>query len=163
MPEFRIGLGHDIHRFEEGRPLVLGGVKIDFPKGLAGHSDADALIHAIMDAMLGALALDDIGTHFPDTDPAYKGISSLELLKKVAILIKKKGYETVNIDSTIRTEKPKIMPHREKMKAKLAEALSLSPDRISIKAGTNEGMDSIGAGLAIECEAVVLLRKLTKN
>ncbi len=157
--DFRVGLGHDIHAFERGRELWLGGVKIDYEMGLKGHSDADALIHAIMDAMLGALALGDIGQHFPDTDPKYKGISSVELLKHVVALTKSKGYRVGNLDCMIHCERPKLSPHKAKMVRILAETLEIDEDRISVKAGTNEKMDSVGEGRSIECDAVVLMIK----
>lgn len=159
ITDFRVGLGHDIHAFERGRQLWLGGVKIDYELGLKGHSDADALIHAIMDAMLGALALGDIGQHFPDTDPKYKGISSIELLKHVVALTKSKGYRVGNLDCMIHCERPKLSPHKPAMVKVLAETLEIDEDRISVKAGTNEKMDSVGEGRSIECDAVVLMVK----
>ena len=159
ISDFRVGLGHDIHAFERGRELWLGGVKIEHEMGLKGHSDADALIHAIMDAMLGALALGDIGQHFPDTDPKYKGISSVELLKHVVALTKSKGYRVGNLDCMIHCERPKLSPHKAKMVRILAETLEIDEDRISVKAGTNEKMDSVGEGRSIECDAVVLMIK----
>lgn len=159
ITDFRVGLGHDIHAFERGRELWLGGVKIEHEMGLKGHSDADALIHAIMDAMLGALALGDIGQHFPDTDPKYKGISSVELLKHVVALTKSKGYRVGNLDCMIHCERPKLCPHKAKMVRILAETLEIDEDRISVKAGTNEKMDSVGEGRSIECDAVVLMIK----
>lgn len=157
IPDIRIGLGHDIHAFEKGRELWLGGVKIDYELGLKGHSDADALIHAIMDAMLGALALGDIGHHFPDTDPKYKGISSVRLLEHVVALTRSKGYKVGNLDCMIHCERPKLAPHRPAMVRLLAEKLGISEDRVSVKAGTNEKMDAVGEGRAIECQAVVLM------
>lgn len=159
ITDFRVGLGHDIHAFERGRELWLGGVKIEHEMGLKGHSDADALIHAIMDAMLGALALGDIGQHFPDTDPKYKGISSVELLKHVVALTKSKGYKVGNLDCMIHCERPKLSPHKANMVKVLAETLEIDEDRISVKAGTNEKMDSVGEGRSIECDAVVLMIK----
>lgn len=159
ISDIRVGLGHDIHAFAWGRKLWLGGVQIEYERGLLGHSDADALIHAVMDAMLGALALGDIGQHFPDTDPKYKGISSVELLKNVVELTKSKGYRVGNLDCMIHCERPKISPHKEAMRKILAETLGIGEDRISIKAGTNEKMDSVGEGLSIECDAVVLMIK----
>lgn len=153
----RIGIGHDIHKLVEGRELWLGGINIPYEKGLLGHSDADALIHAIMDAMLGALALGDIGQYFPDTDPKYKGISSLKLLEYVCSLIAAKGWKLVNLDCIIHCERPKILPHREKMRTVLAKALNTKIDNISIKAGTNEGLDAVGRKEAISCDAAVLL------
>ncbi|MDD3376661.1 MAG: 2-C-methyl-D-erythritol 2,4-cyclodiphosphate synthase [Candidatus Riflebacteria bacterium] len=158
MP-YRIGIGHDIHKLVEERDLWLGGVKIPFEKGLLGHSDADALIHAIMDAMLGALALGDIGEHFPDNDLSYKNIRSTELLKIVNRIIDDKGYSISNIDCVIHCERPKILPYKDSIREILSEILMLHKNRISVKAGTNEGMDSVGAGYAISCDAVVLLCK----
>lgn len=154
---FRIGIGYDIHRLEENRDLVIGGVKIPHEKGLMGHSDADVLIHAIIDAMLGALAMPDIGTLFPDTDEQYKGISSVLLLEKIYNLIKEKGWEINNIDSNIIAQAPKMMPYIPKIKKNLAQTLKIDTDLISIKAKTNEKMDAVGEMRAIEANAVVLL------
>ena len=156
---YRIGTGYDIHRLEEGRDLIIGGVKIPYEKGLLGHSDADVLIHAIIDAMLGALALPDIGTLFPDTDPKYKGISSLILLEKVYGLVLEKGYEINNIDSNIIAQAPKMMPYIPEMKKVLAKVLNIETDLISIKAKTNEKMDAVGELKAIETSVVVMLIK----
>ena len=142
----RIGFGFDVHRLEEGRKLILGGVEIPFEKGLLGHSDADVLLHAICDALLGAAALGDIGKHFPDSDVRYKGISSLELLSHVGKLLKLNGYTIGNIDSTLVLEKPKIAPYSEAMKRNIAAALGLAEEKVSIKATTNEGMGFIGVG-----------------
>lgn len=157
--DFRVGLGHDIHALTRGRELWLGGVKIEHEMGLKGHSDADALIHAIMDAMLGALALGDIGQHFPDTDSQYKGISSVELLKQVMALVKSKGYRLGNLDCTIHCERPKLAPHKAAMAKIISEALEVDETSVSIKAGTNEKMDSVGEGRSISCDAVVLMIK----
>ena len=154
---YRIGIGYDIHKLIEGRDLIIGGVKITHEKGLLGHSDADVLIHAVIDAMLGALALDDIGTLFPDTDPKYKDIDSTELLKHVFALVSEKGYSVVNIDSNIIAQAPKMMPYIPKMKDILCKILDISHDDISIKAKTKEKMDAVGQQLAIEANAVVLL------
>ena len=156
---YRIGLGYDIHKLVEGRELIIGGVKITHEKGLLGHSDADVLIHAIIDGMLGALALDDIGTIFPDTDPKYKDIDSTVLLKHVYDLIKSKGYSIVNIDSNIIAQAPKMMPYIPKMKTRLCEMLGIDNHQLSIKAKTKENLDSVGQKLAIEANAVVLLEK----
>lgn len=156
---FRIGIGYDIHKLIEGRDLILGGIKITHEKGLLGHSDADVLIHAIIDAMLGALALDDIGTLFPDTDPKYKDIDSTILLKHVYDLIQKHGYYIVNIDSNIIAQAPKMMPYIPKMKEVLCKILNLKPEELSIKAKTKEKLDAVGQKLAIESNAVVLLGK----
>ena len=156
---YRIGIGYDIHKLIEGRDLIIGGIKITHEKGLLGHSDADVLIHAIIDAMLGALALDDIGTLFPDTDPKYKDIDSTILLKHVYTLVKEKGYSIVNIDSNIIAQAPKMMPYIPKMKEILRKILEISHDDISIKAKTKEKMDAVGQNLAIEANAVVMLKK----
>ena len=156
---FRVGLGYDIHKLVEDRPLIIGGVEIPYEKGLLAHSDADVLIHAIIDAMLGALALSDIGTHFPDTDPKYKGISSVELLKNVLGLITEKGYVINNIDSNIILQEPKMKPYIPKMVKVLSEVLNIEENQLSIKAKTNEQMDAVGEKKAIEANAVVMLRK----
>ena len=160
---YRIGVGYDIHKLIEGRDLIIGGVKITHEKGLLGHSDADVLIHALIDAMLGALALDDIGTLFPDTDPRYKDIDSTVLLKHVYELIQDKGYGIVNIDSNVIAQAPKMMPYIPKMKEVLCKILDISPDDLSIKAKTKEKMDAVGQKLAIEANAVVLLQKRIKK
>ena len=157
---YRIGLGYDIHKLTTGRDLILGGIKITHEKGLLGHSDADVLIHAIIDAMLGALALSDIGTLFPDTDDLYKNADSTVLLRDVYKLIKEKKYVIENLDSNIIAQKPKMMPYIPKMKEVLCEILEIEPDRLSIKAKTNEKMDAVGQELAIEAQAVVLLKKV---
>ena len=159
---YRIGIGYDIHKLVEGRDLILGGVKITHEKGLLGHSDADVLIHAIIDALLGALALDDIGTLFPDTDPKYKDIYSTILLKHVYELIQSKGYKIVNIDSNIIAQAPKMMPYIPKMKEVLCKILNTNPDDFSIKAKTKEKLDAVGQKLAIESNAVVLLESMSK-
>lgn len=156
---YRIGIGYDIHRLEENRELIIGGVKITYEKGLQGHSDADVLIHAIIDAMLGALALPDIGTLFSDTDEKYKGVSSLTLLEQVYGLILEKGYEINNIDSNIIAQAPKMMPYIPEMKKVLAKSLKICEDLISIKAKTNEKMDAVGELKAIEANAIVMLLK----
>ncbi|MFR1671494.1 MAG: 2-C-methyl-D-erythritol 2,4-cyclodiphosphate synthase [Candidatus Gastranaerophilaceae bacterium] len=157
---YRIGLGYDIHKLTEGRDLIIGGVKITHEKGLLGHSDADVLIHAIIDALLGALALADIGTLFPDTDPKYKNADSTVLLQKVYDLIKSKNYIVANLDSNIVAQRPKMMPYIPKMKEVLCKILNVEEDRISIKAKTNENMDAVGQELAIEANAAVLLKKV---
>ena len=133
---FRIGNGYDVHKFAEDRKLILGGVEIPYEKGLLGHSDADVLTHAIMDAILGALAFGDIGYHFPDTDPRYKGISSILLLKKVVELVKNKGYEISNLDSIVVAQNPKLKPYIDEIKNNLSSALGIEKDRISVKATT---------------------------
>lgn len=156
---YRIGTGYDIHQLTTGRDLIIGGVKITHEKGLLGHSDADVLIHAIIDSLLGALALSDIGTLFPDTDPKYKDVDSTVLLKHVYDLIKKRGYSIVNLDSNIIAQQPKMMPYIPKMKEVLCKILDANTDMISIKAKTKEKMDAVGQGLAIEAFASVLLKK----
>ena len=156
----RIGLGYDIHKLVENRDLILGGIKIPHNKGLLGHSDADVLVHAIIDALLGALALRDIGYHFPDTDEKYKNANSIELLKKTIELIKSKSYEIVNIDSNIICQKPKLMPYIELMQEKIADVIGVELNQVSIKAKTNEQLDSTGEEKAICSNAVVLLKKI---
>jgi len=153
----RVGIGFDVHRLTEGRDLIIGGVKIDYCKGLLGHSDADVLIHAIMDALLGAAGLGDIGRHFPDTDEKYKGISSLLLLKEVGNLLADRKLQIENIDSIIIAQKPKMAPFIERMKENIAGALTLDIDRIGIKATTTEGLGFTGTGEGIAAQAVVLL------
>lgn len=155
----RVGIGYDIHKLVKGRPLVLGGLEIPHAKGLLGHSDADVLLHAICDALLGAAGLDDIGSFFPDSDPKYKGISSLKLLKKAGELVGSEGYSVINIDSTLIAEEPKIAPFKKKMIQKIAAALGIGEKDISIKATTNEGMGDIGKKKAIAAFAVALLDK----
>ena len=156
---YRIGTGYDIHQLVDGRDLIIGGVKIEHEKGLLGHSDADVLIHAIIDAMLGALALPDIGTLFPDTDEKFKDADSKILLANVNALIEEKGYEINNVDSNIIAQAPKMMPHIPVMKKILSEILKIDEDVISIKAKTNEKMDAVGEKRAIEANAVVMLVK----
>ena len=157
---YRIGTGYDIHKLTTGRDLIIGGVKITHEKGLLGHSDADVLIHAIIDAMLGALALADIGTLFPDTDKKYKDADSTVLLKHVYDKITELGWQIENLDSNIIAQQPKMMPYIPKMKEVLCQILSIEPERISIKAKTNEKMDAVGQELAIEAHAAVLLKKV---
>ena len=152
-----IGMGYDVHKLVENRDLILGGVKIPYEKGLLGHSDADVLLHAIMDALLGAAALGDIGKHFPDTDPAYKGASSMELLKQVGALIEQKLYVVGNIDATIIAQRPKMAPHIEKMRENVAEALGIEKDQINIKATTEEGLGFTGSGEGISSQAIAAL------
>lgn len=154
---FRIGLGYDIHTLVSGRDLIIGGVKITHEKGLMGHSDADVLIHAIIDALLGALALSDIGTLFPDTEKKFKDADSTLLLAKVYEKVKARGYNIVNIDSNIIAQEPKMMPYIPKMRETLDRILNIGQQNISIKAKTNEKMDAVGQKLAIEAHAVVLL------
>ena len=157
---FKIGTGYDIHRLVENRDLIIGGVKIPYIKGLLGHSDADVLTHAIIDALLGALALSDIGTLFPDDKEEFKDVSSITLLEKVYDLVLSKGYEINNIDSNIIAQEPKMMPYIPEMKKILSKTLKIEEDLISIKAKTNEKMDAVGKLLAIEANAVVLLVRL---
>lgn len=157
--EIRAGLGYDIHRLEEGRRLFLGGVEIEFGKGLRGHSDGDCLIHAIIDALLGAAGKEDIGQHFPDSDPQYKDVRSTELLKKVVDLMRERNMEIVNIDSIIIAERPKLGPYIPQMKKTLGPVLGVREDDLGIKAKTNEGMGTIGKGEAIAAWAQVLVRE----
>ena len=154
----RAGLGYDLHRLVEGRPLILGGITIPFEKGLAGHSDADAICHAVTDAILGGAGAGDIGRHFPDTDPAWKGASSIELLRKAVEIVRAQGLEVGNVDATVILERPKIAPHVDAMRAKLAEVLGVAVDRVSIKGKTNEGVGEIGRGEAIAVHAIALVR-----
>ncbi len=156
----RIGHGYDVHRLVEDRKLIIGGVDIPFEKGLMGHSDADVLIHAICDALLGAAALGDIGKHFPDTDEAYKGIDSMLLLKKTAELLRKEGYEIENIDSTILAQRPKLAPYIEKMRENIALAVRLDVQKVSVKATTEENLGFRGEGLGIAAHAVCLIERL---
>lgn len=155
--KLRIGNGYDIHRLVGGRDLILGGIKIEHETGLLGHSDADVLTHAIMDAMLGALSLGDIGHYFPPTDPKWAGADSIVLLEQVHRLIQEKGWQISNIDSVIVAERPKLKPHIEAMRSRLATALNLTPDQVGVKATTNEKMDAVGNEEAIASHAVVLL------
>ena len=152
--KMRIGMGYDVHRLTEGRDLILGGVKIPYEKGLLGHSDADVLLHAVMDALLGAAALGDIGKHFPDSDPAYKGISSLKLLEHVGELLEKEGYTVGNIDATIIAQRPKMAPHIAVMRKNIAEVLRIEESQINIKATTEEGLGFTGSGEGISSQAV---------
>ncbi len=153
----RIGTGYDVHRLVPDRDLMIGGVRIPYEKGLLGHSDADVLLHAVMDALLGAAALGDIGKHFPDSDPAYKGISSLTLLEKVGDLLGEKGFVVENIDSTIIAQAPKMRPYIDTMRKNIAGALGMEIDFVSVKATTEEGMGFTGAGEGISAQAVCLL------
>lgn len=154
----RIGLGYDVHKLVENRDLILGGVNIPYEKGLLGHSDADVLLHAIMDSLLGAAALGDIGKHFPDTDAKYKGASSLELLRQVGLLIEKHGYIIGNIDATIIAQKPKMAPHIESMRNNIAQALGITVNQINIKATTEEGLGFTGSGEGISSQSICLLK-----
>lgn len=156
----RVGMGYDVHRLVEGRDLILGGVKIPYEKGLLGHSDADVLLHAIMDALLGAAALGDIGKHFPDTDPQYKGITSIKLLEYVGQLIDKELYVIGNIDATIIAQCPKMAPHIEKMRENIAIALHIEKNQINIKATTEEGLGFTGSGEGISSQAIASLETI---
>ena len=153
----RIGTGFDTHRLTEGRDLIIGGVTIPYEKGLLGHSDADVLLHAIMDALLGAAALGDIGKHFPDTDPRYKGISSLRLLQQVGYLLEHNGYIIGNIDATIIAQRPKMLPHIMQMRQNIAEVLGIEVSQINVKATTEEGLGFTGEGLGISSQSICLL------
>lgn len=153
----RVGIGYDVHRLKKGRKLILGGVDISYHLGLDGHSDADVLIHAIMDAMLGAAGLPDIGVNFPDNDSAYKDISSLKLLKKVNQLVTGQGFTLVNVDSTVIAQEPKLSPYMEQMRNNLAETLNIDLGAVGIKATTTEGLGFCGQGLGIAAQSVVLL------
>ena len=159
MTNIRIGEGWDIHALVEGRKLILGGVEIPHSKGLLGHSDADALLHAITDAILGAAALGDIGSHFPDTDAQFKGADSAVLLREVARLVRAKGFEIGNVDSTVIAQAPKLAPHIDAMRHSIAQALGVSVDQVNVKAKTAEKMGPVGEGRAMEARAVVLLVK----
>ncbi|MBR6114941.1 MAG: 2-C-methyl-D-erythritol 2,4-cyclodiphosphate synthase [Oscillospiraceae bacterium] len=157
MSEFRIGQGYDVHQLAEGRRLVLGGMEIPWEKGLLGHSDADVLLHAIMDAVLGAAALGDIGRHFPDNDERYAGISSLLLTEHTAGMIREKGWEIVNIDATIVAQRPRLAPYMEQMRLNTARALGIDPERVNIKATTEEHLGFTGRGEGISAQAIALL------
>ena len=156
----RIGLGYDVHRLVENRDLILGGVTIPYNLGLLGHSDADVLTHAIMDSLLGATALGDIGKHFPDTDPKYKGISSIKLLKEVSSLLKENNYKIGNLDATIIAQAPKMAPHITEMRENIAKALDIDFDRVNVKATTEEGLGFTGEGLGISSQCIALVNKI---
>jgi 2-C-methyl-D-erythritol 2,4-cyclodiphosphate synthase len=157
---FRVGQGFDVHPFAKGRELIIGGVRIDHPKGLAGHSDADVLAHAIADALLGAARLGDIGHHFPDDDPAYRGADSISLLARVAGRLAQAGWGVVNVDTTIIAQAPRMAPHLPVMIEKLAEALGVAPERVNLKATTTERLGFTGRGEGIAAEAVALICRL---
>ncbi len=159
MSDYRIGQGYDVHRLHAGRKLILGGVEVPWERGLLGHSDADVLLHAIMDALLGAAALGDIGALFPDSDPRYAGADSLLLLREVGRRLTEAGWKIVNIDSTVIAQRPKLSPHIPEMRRRIAEALNLDPDRVSVKATTEEGLGFTGREEGIAAHAVVLLRR----
>jgi 2-C-methyl-D-erythritol 2,4-cyclodiphosphate synthase len=154
----QIGIGYDVHRLVTGRPLILGGAKIPFEKGLQGHSDADVLVHAVCDALLGSVGLGDIGQHFPDTDPQYKDISSLKLLARTSAMVRRQGFAVQNIDTIIFAEAPQIGPYRETMQKNLARAVEVGPSCINIKATTTEGLGPIGRGEGIGAMSVVLVK-----
>ena len=157
----RVGMGYDVHKLVEGRDLILGGVKIPHTLGLLGHSDADVLLHAIMDALLGAAALGDIGKHFPDTDLQYKGISSIKLLEHVAALLDENGYVVENIDATIIAQRPKMRPYIDQMQKNIAKALGMESDQINVKATTEEGLGFTGTGEGISSQAICAIEKYT--
>lgn len=155
----RIGLGYDVHAFAEGRRLVIGGVDIPFDKGLDGHSDADVLVHAVMDALVGALRAGDIGKLFPDTDPAYKGADSIKLLEQVGELVRREGWRIVDIDTVLMIQEPKMAPHREQMRANIAAALQIPVESVGVKATTTEWLGYEGRGEGVTAQAVTLLEK----
>jgi 2-C-methyl-D-erythritol 2,4-cyclodiphosphate synthase len=155
----RVGIGYDIHRFEAGRPLILGGIELPGETGLAGHSDADVLLHAVIDALLGAAGLGDIGQHFPSDNARWKDASSLDLLARTLALVREAGFETGNVDVTVIAEQPRLAPHISQMRAGISEALGVEPSRINVKATTNEGIGAIGKGEGIAAMAVVLVRE----
>jgi 2-C-methyl-D-erythritol 2,4-cyclodiphosphate synthase len=159
MADLRVGHGYDVHRLVEARPLILGGVTIPHDRGLLGHSDADVLLHAICDALLGAAGLGDIGLHFPDTDPAYRGISSLKLLSRTCQLLEEAGFKVHNIDSTLIAQAPKLRPFMDGMRANIASACCLEPDRVNLKATTTEGLGPFGRGEGMAAHAVCLIKK----
>ena len=161
MVDVRVGLGYDVHRLVEGRPLVLGGVRIDHATGLAGHSDADALTHAVIDALLGAVALGDIGEHFPDTDERWRGADSIDLLEHVVGLLAERGYAVGNVDAVIVAEAPRMKPHVAAMRERLARALRVEVDRVSVKATTEEGLGPVGRREGIAARAVALVTRST--
>jgi 2-C-methyl-D-erythritol 2,4-cyclodiphosphate synthase len=159
MGDMRIGIGYDVHAFAEGRRLVLGGIDVPFDRGLAGHSDADVLVHSLMDALLGAMRSGDIGQHFPDSDPAYSGISSLELLRRVAGLARDAGWRLVDADCVLVMEQPRVSPLRDAMRKAMADALGVDVDRVGLKATTTEGLGLTGRGEGVAAQAVVLLAR----
>jgi 2-C-methyl-D-erythritol 2,4-cyclodiphosphate synthase len=157
---FRIGIGHDTHRLSEGRPLILGGVRVESERGADGHSDADALSHAITDAVLGAMCEGDLGVHFPDKDPRWKDADSMQLLARVMWLAGERGYRIVNVDATVMIEQPRLRPYIQEMREKLSEVLGVGTDCVSVKAKTGEGLDAVGESLAVSAQAVVLLERM---
>jgi 2-C-methyl-D-erythritol 2,4-cyclodiphosphate synthase len=159
MSVSRVGVGYDVHGFAEGRRLVLGGVEIPHGRGLLGHSDADVLTHALMDAILGAMRAGDIGKHFPDADPAYEGCSSIALLERVGLMMREGGWRLVDADTVLVLEEPRIAPHRDVMRETMARALGVGPERIGLKATTTEGLGALGRGEGVAAQAVVLLER----
>ena len=157
---YRVGIGHDTHRLAEGRPLVLGGVRVESERGAEGHSDADALAHAVTDAVLGAMCEGDIGVHFPDKDPRWKDADSMQLLARVMWLAGERGYRIVNLDATVMLERPRLRPYVDEMRARLAEVLGVGPDCVSVKAKSGEGLDAVGECRAVTVQAVVLLERI---
>jgi 2-C-methyl-D-erythritol 2,4-cyclodiphosphate synthase len=155
----RIGMGYDVHRLVEGRPLIIGGVRVPFEKGLMGHSDADVLLHAVADSLLGAAGLGDIGTHFPDTDPAHKNADSRQLLARCAEMVRENGYEVGNVDATLLAQAPKIAPYRDAMRDRIAAALAVAPERVNVKATTTERLGFIGAETGMAAMCVTLLEE----
>lgn len=160
LPPHRVGFGHDVHRTAPGRPLILAGVRVPCEFGLLGHSDADVVLHALCDALLGAAGLGDIGELFPDTNPQFKDADSAIFLDHVLRLLRRNGWGVVNVDVHIHAERPRLAPHKQAMRERLRELLSLPPDAVNVKAGTNEGLDAIGRGEAIACSAAALLERL---
>lgn len=156
----RVGMGYDVHRLVEDRPLILGGIIIPYEKGLLGHSDADCLVHAIMDSLLGAAALGDIGKHFPDTDERFKGADSIKLMEYVREMLTEKGYQVGNVDATIIAQRPKMRPYIDAMRERVAEALKVDIDRINIKATTEEELGFTGEGLGISCQSIALIEEI---
>ena len=155
----RVGFGHDTHRLGEGRPLILGGLTIDHPRGLIGHSDADVVLHAVADALLGAAGLGDIGEHYPDTDPANRGLDSAVLLAKVVSLVAERGWRPVNCDIVIHAQEPKLTPHKPALRANVARLIGVEPDSVNVKAKTGEHVGPVGRAEAIVCETVVLIER----
>ena len=154
---YRVGMGYDLHRLVEGRPLLLGGIEIEHGKGLLGHSDGDALLHALVDALLGAVGLGDIGEHFPDTDPRFAGADSSVFVTHVVGLLADRGFTVGNVDLTVVAQEPKLSPHRARIRERIAGLLGIPPDRVNVKATTKEGLGPVGEGLAIEAYAVALV------
>ena len=154
----RVGIGHDTHRLVEGRPLILGGVRVEFERGLAGHSDADVVLHAVADALLGAAALGDIGTHFPSTDERWRGADSIDMLRAVDTMVRKAGYNVANIDVTVVAQRPRLAPKAEAIRARLAKALSLDISAVSIKATTSDGLGALGRAEGLAAMAIALLQ-----